>query len=64
MKEETKPKADQHDHNDHLPKDVLNLEQDPNSFKDPLQQQLERTEQMKKDNTNKNLGGENLDKNS
>jgi len=59
MKEESKPKADQHDHNNHLPKDVLNLEQDPNSFKDPLQQQLEKTEKMKKDNRNDEITGDN-----
>ncbi len=53
MKDETTPKADQHDHNNRLPKDVLNLEQDPDSFKDPLQQQLEKTEQAKKASSEK-----------
>ena len=55
MNEEKKTKADQHDHNDHLPKDVLNLEQDPNSFKDPLEQQLKKTEQSKANASDESL---------
>ena len=42
MNKHEKIKADQHDHNNHLPKDILNIEQDPNSFRDPLEQQLEK----------------------
>jgi|GEM_PF-1854216 len=43
MENEKKTRADQHDHNNKLPKDVLNLEQDPDAFRDPLQQQLEKS---------------------
>ena len=42
MEKQEKTRADQHDHNNHLPKDILNAEQDPNSFRDPLEQQLEK----------------------
>ena len=42
MKNEEKTKAEPHDQNNELPKDVLNLEQDPNSFKDPLAQQSDK----------------------
>jgi hypothetical protein len=42
MEKQEKTKADQYDHNNHLPKDILNKEQDPNSFRDPLEQQLEK----------------------
>jgi hypothetical protein len=42
MEKHEKVKADQHDHNNHLPKDILNLQQDPDSFQDPLEQQLEK----------------------
>lgn len=42
MEKHEKTKADQYDHNDYLPKDILNKEQDPNSFRDPLEQQLEK----------------------
>ena len=57
-------KADQHDHNNHLPKDVLNLEQDANSFKDPLEQQLEKQaniEKTVKENDSKKLKNESND---
>ncbi|HEX2532501.1 MAG TPA: hypothetical protein VHK69_02130 [Chitinophagaceae bacterium] len=36
-------KSDPHDHHDQLPKDVLNNEQDPESFRDPLEVQLAKT---------------------
>lgn len=42
MDKNERTKADSHDHNDHLPKDILNLAQDENSFRDPLEQQLEK----------------------
>lgn len=42
MENNKKTKADQYDHNNHLPKDVLNKQQDPNSFRDPLEQQLDK----------------------
>jgi hypothetical protein len=52
MNQERNTKADPHDHNNHLPKDVLNVEQDPNAFRDPLEQQLEKQE---KNNTEENI---------
>ncbi len=55
MKMEKNTKADSHDHNNHLPKDVLNLEQDKNSFTDPLVQQLEK---QKTNNTAENNEGQ------
>jgi hypothetical protein len=36
-------KSDLHDHNNLLPKDVLNKEQDPESIRDPLQQELSKS---------------------
>jgi hypothetical protein len=36
MENENKTKSDPHDQDNKLPKDVLNNEQDPESFKDPL----------------------------
>ena len=42
MDKHEKTKADQYDHNNHLPKDILNKQQDPESFRDPLEQQLEK----------------------
>lgn len=41
-------KADLHDHNDHLPKDVLNNEQEPGSFRDPLEVEKEKEAKMRK----------------
>ena len=41
-------KADPHDHNNQLPKDVLNKEQDEDSFRDPLEVQKEKEAQMTK----------------
>ncbi len=43
-------KSDPHDHNNQLPKDVLNNEQDPDSFKDPLEAQLEKTKEAEQQN--------------
>lgn len=40
--------ADRHDHENELPKDVLNKEQDENSFRDPLEVQKEKEAGMKK----------------
>jgi hypothetical protein len=35
-------KADPHDHHDKLPKDVLNIAQDGDSFRDPLEVEKEK----------------------
>ncbi len=41
--ENNKPtKADPHDHDNQLPKDVLNNVQDPDSFRDPLEVEKEK----------------------
>ena len=55
MQNEREPKSDLHDHNDHLPKDVLNTVQDPDSMKDPLEQQLEKSKHMNSEKENKTL---------
>ena len=55
MDKEGKTKSDLHDHNNHLPKDVLNAAQDPDSFKDPLEQQLEKSKSMNTPEQNQKL---------
>ena len=58
-----KTKADQYDHNNHLPKDILNKQQDPDSFRDPLEQQLEKqkaSDETVKDNERSNTPEEEL----
>jgi len=50
MKENIKTKSDPHDHHDQLPKDVLNNEQDPESFRDPLEVQLAKEAEIKRAN--------------
>lgn len=40
--EQNKQKAQPHDHNNQLPKDVLNTAQDPDSFRDPLEVEKEK----------------------
>ena len=54
MKNERDPKSDVHDHNK-LPEDVLNTAQDPDSIKDPLEQQLEKSKFMNSEKENKTL---------
>ena len=46
--QDKKGKADLHDHHDHLPKDILNNEQEPGSFRDPLEVQKEKEANMRK----------------
>jgi hypothetical protein len=46
MAEERKLKGNPHDQDNKLPKDVLNAAQDPHSFEDPLQVQLEKSKDM------------------
>ncbi len=55
MNKERDPKSEKHDHNNHLPKDVLNTAQDPDSFKDPLEQQLEKSRHMNTPEQNEKL---------
>ena len=55
MSDKQNLKSDPHDHNNELPKDVLNLAQDPDSFKDPLQQQLEKSKDMNTPEQNQTL---------
>ncbi|MBD0367073.1 MAG: hypothetical protein ICV53_13345 [Flavisolibacter sp.] len=55
MKNEREPKSDVHDHNNQLPEDVLNTAQDPDSIKDPLEQQLEKSKFMNSEKENKTL---------
>ena len=55
MKNDREPKADPHDHNNHLPKDVLNTAQDPDSMKDPLEQQLEKSKHLNTPEQNEKL---------
>lgn len=50
MDEKKPTKSDPHDHYDHLPKDVLNKVQDPDSFRDPLEVQKEKEERMAEEN--------------
>lgn len=47
--------SDPHDHHDRLPKDVLNNAQDPDSFRDPLEVQLEKSKAMNDETQNKKL---------
>lgn len=46
MQEEQKRRSDPHDHHDKLPKDILNAAQDPDSFRDPLEVQLEKSKDL------------------
>lgn len=55
MAEERKSNSDRHDHEDHLPKDVLNNAQDPDSFRDPLKVQLEKSKEMNSEEENRKL---------
>jgi hypothetical protein len=55
MPEERAQHADRHDHDNKLPKDVLNSAQDANSFNDPLEQQLEKSKHMNLDNESQTL---------
>lgn len=55
MAEERKLKSDPHDHKDYLPKDVLNNAQDPDSFRDPLKVQLEKSKGMNSREENRKL---------
>ncbi|MBD0277707.1 MAG: hypothetical protein ICV51_11950 [Flavisolibacter sp.] len=55
MKNEREPKSDVHDHNNKLPEEVLNTAQDPDSIKDPLEQQLEKSKFMNSEKENKTL---------
>ncbi len=55
MNNEREHKSEPHDHNNHLPKDVLNTAQDPDSFKDPLEQQLEKSRNMNTPEQNEKL---------
>lgn len=55
MAEERNLKSDPHDHHDRLPKDVLNTTQDPNSFKDPLEVQLEKSKHINDEEHNQKL---------
>ena len=41
-----------------LPKPVLNNEQDPNSIKDPLKAEIEKTQRIEKENNEKIRKGE------
>ena len=55
MADERKLKSDPHDHEDKLPKDVLNAAQDPHSFEDPLQVQLEKSKDLNSPEENRKL---------
>ena len=55
MAEERKLKSDPHDHNDKLPKDVLNTAQDKDSVKDPLEHQLEKSKHLNSEEQNRKL---------
>jgi hypothetical protein len=51
-------KADPHDHHDRLPKDVLNNAQDPDSFRDPLEVQMEKIKSTEEANKAKREDGD------
>jgi hypothetical protein len=46
MADERKFTSDPYDHHDRLPKDVLTTAQDPDSFRDPLEVQLEKSRSL------------------
>ncbi|RYZ21789.1 MAG: hypothetical protein EOO16_11690 [Chitinophagaceae bacterium] len=48
-------KNDDRQQNQKLPEDVLNAAQDPNSMRDPLQQQLEKSEGQNAPNEQRTL---------
>jgi hypothetical protein len=49
MAQDRNLKSDPHDHENRLPKDVLNNEQDPQSFADPLEVEKQKGERMKQE---------------
>jgi hypothetical protein len=55
MAAERKTKSDQHDHENNLPKDVLNNAQEPDSFRDPLEVQLSKSRDMNSEEQNQKL---------
>lgn len=55
MTEERNPHSDRFDQNDQKPKDVQNVEQGLDSCRDPLEQQLEKSQSMNLDSENQTL---------
>lgn len=55
MTEEKRYKSDGHDPEDRLPKDVQNNAQVPDSFRDPLEVQLEKSKAMNSEEQNQKL---------
>ena len=55
MADEKKYRSDLHDHHDHLPKDVQNNAQEPDSFRDPLEVQLEKSKGLNSEEQNQKL---------
>lgn len=55
MAEEKKYRSDLYDHQDYLPKDVQNNAQEPDSFRDPLEVQLEKSRAMNSEEQNQKL---------
>lgn len=55
MSDEKKYRSDLHDHEDQLPKDVQNNAQEPDSFRDPLEVQLEKSKGLNSEAQNQKL---------
>lgn len=55
MADEKKHRNDGHDHEEHLPKDVQNNAQEPGSFRDPLEVQLEKSKGLNSEAQNQKL---------
>lgn len=55
MADEKKYRSDLHNHEDHLPKDVQNNAQEPGSFRDPLEVELEKSKAMNNEEQNRKL---------